>query len=122
MRVPDSTSLPPRGALPRDIEIPAVPELGRTWYDRGGKYWTRRAALAFMWAVVLLVIVLIDVGIFCTIRQSSAAAFVVLLAIDAAVAVAVLATPPSVPHGTGTPRRFQGRPGRRCTPVPWSAG
>jgi hypothetical protein len=91
MRVPDATSLPPRSALPRDIQIPALPELGRTWYDRGGKYWARRTALAFMWAVVLLLIVMIDAGIFGAIRQSSAAGFVVLLAIDAAVAVAVLA-------------------------------
>ena len=118
MQVADATSLPPRSALPRDIEIPALPELGRSWYERGGTYWARRAALAFMWAVAQLLIVLIDAGIFGAIRQSSAAGFVVLLAIDAAVAVAVLATPPSVPHGTGTPRRFQGRPGRRCTPVP----
>jgi hypothetical protein len=91
MRVPDATSLPPRSALPRDIEVPALPELGRTWYDRGGKYWARRAALAVMWVVVLLVIVLIDAGIFGAIRQSSAAGFVVLLAIDVVVAVAALA-------------------------------
>jgi hypothetical protein len=39
MQVSDATSLPPRSALPRDIEIPALPELGRTWYARGGKYW-----------------------------------------------------------------------------------
>src|SRR5215470_6897270 len=49
--MPATTSLPPRSALPRDIEIPVLPELGRTWYARGGKYWVRRAALAFTWAV-----------------------------------------------------------------------
>jgi hypothetical protein len=43
-----------------------------------------------MWGVVLLLIALIDAGIFGAIRQSSKAGFVVLLAIDAAVAVAVL--------------------------------
>src|SRR5262249_10864904 len=88
--MPTTPSLPPRGALPRDLEIPVLPELGRTWYARGGRYWVRRAALAFMWAVTLLLIVLIDVGIFGAIRQSSQIGFVALLVIDAAVAVAVL--------------------------------
>ena len=41
--------------------------------------------------MLLLLIVLIDVGILGAARQSSAAAFVVLLVIDAAMAVAVLA-------------------------------
>jgi hypothetical protein len=72
VRMPDTTSLPPRNALPRDVEIPVLPGLGLTWYDRGGAYWARRAALAFMWALVLLLIVLMDVGIFGAIRHSLA--------------------------------------------------
>jgi len=86
----DAASLPPRSALPRDVEIPVLPGVGITWYDRGGRYWARRAALAFMWALALLLIGLIDVGIFSAIRHSSRTGFAVLLAIDVVVAVAVL--------------------------------
>jgi Ni/Fe-hydrogenase subunit HybB-like protein len=121
MRVPDATSLPPRSTLPRDIEIPVVPGLGRSWYDRGGKYWARRAAISFMWAVVALLIVLIDVGIFHAVRQSSTAGFVVLLVIDAAVAVVVLAyiavrtarrwNTPAPPGQAGAVLRPRRRPG-----------
>ena len=88
--MPPATSLPPRSGLPPNMEIPALPELGRTWYDRGGTYWATRAALALMWAVVLVLVVLIDAGIFAAIWQSSRAGFAVLLGADAAVAVAVL--------------------------------
>ncbi|MBO0818073.1 MAG: hypothetical protein J2P30_23315 [Actinobacteria bacterium] len=121
MRRPDTTSLPPRSALPRDIEVPVLPGLGRTWYDRGGKYWARRAAMAFMWAVALLLIVLIDVGIFRAARQSSQASFVVLLVIDVALAVAVLAyiavrtarrwNTPALPGQNGAVLRPRRRPG-----------
>jgi hypothetical protein len=90
VRMPGAASLPPRDALPRGLDIPALPGLGLTWYDRGGGYWARRAALSFMWAVVLLLIVLIDVGIFSAIRHSSRAGFAVALTVDVVVAVAVL--------------------------------
>ena len=46
--MPDAAALPPRSALPRDVDIPALPGVGITWYDRGGKYWRRRVALALM--------------------------------------------------------------------------
>jgi uncharacterized membrane protein YhaH (DUF805 family) len=88
--MPDAAALPPRSALPRDVEIPALPGVGRTWYDRGGKYWARRAGLTLLWALVLLLIVLIDVGIFSSIRHSSHAGFAIVLTIDVIVAVAVL--------------------------------
>jgi hypothetical protein len=86
-----AVSLPPRSELPRDVEIPVLPGLGLTWYDRGRKYWLRRAALAFMWGVVLLLTGLIDVGFYGAARHSSRVVFVILLAIDVAWAVAVLA-------------------------------
>ena len=88
--MPDAASLPPRSALPRDVDIPALPGVGITWYDRGGKYWRRRVALTLMWAMVLLLIVLIDVGIFTAMHKSSPGAFAVLLTIDVLVAIAVL--------------------------------
>jgi hypothetical protein len=77
-RMPDAASLPPRSALLRDVDIPALPGVGITWYDRGGKYWRRRVALALMRAVALLLIVLIDVGIFTAIHKSSPGAFAVV--------------------------------------------
>jgi len=89
-RMPNAASLPPRSALPRDVDIPVLPGVGITWYDRGGKYWRRRVALALMWALALLLIVLIDVGIFTAIHKSSPGAFAVLLTIDVMVAIAVL--------------------------------
>ena len=88
--MPNAASLPPRHALPRDVEIPVLPGVGLTWYDRGGKYWARRAALTLMWALGLFLIVLIDVGIFRAIRQSSETAFIVLVTIDMVLVVAVL--------------------------------
>jgi hypothetical protein len=60
-RMPDAAFLPPRSALPRDVDIPVLPGVGITWYDRDGRCWARRVALALMWAVALLLIVLIDV-------------------------------------------------------------
>jgi hypothetical protein len=33
--MPSAARLPPRIALRRDVEIPVLPGLGLTWYDRG---------------------------------------------------------------------------------------
>ncbi|WUV66355.1 hypothetical protein OG223_30845 [Streptomyces sp. NBC_01478] len=33
--------------------IPALPGLGTTWYERGPRYWLRRASGALLWFVVL---------------------------------------------------------------------
>ncbi len=88
--MPDAAALPPRNSLPRDVDIPALPGLGLTWYDRRGGYWARRAALSLMWAVALLLIAGIDVGIFTSIRHSSHTGFTILLSIDVVVAIAVL--------------------------------
>lgn len=82
--------LPPRAALPRDIEIPALPSLGDTWYDRGLRYWMRRAGQTLLWVVVLAGIAAIDVGLFSGIRQSSQTGFAVLLAVDVVLTVALL--------------------------------
>jgi hypothetical protein len=49
--MPSAVRLPPRSALRRDVEIPVLPGLGLTWYDRGPRYWARRAGLTFMWAL-----------------------------------------------------------------------
>ena len=110
--MPKAASLPPRHSLPRDVEIPVLPGLGITWYDRGGKYWARRIALMLMWALALLLIALIDVGFFSSVHHSSQTAFVILLVIDVAVAVAALVyvivrtvrrwNVPSLPRGART--------------------
>jgi hypothetical protein len=96
-----SEPLPPRAALPRDVAIPALPSLGDTWYDRGPRYWTRRAGLTLMWVVVLAAIGAIDVGLFRGIRQSSPTGFAVLLAVEVALTVALL-----VWAAVGTVRRW----------------
>jgi hypothetical protein len=88
--MPSAVSLPPRNSLPRDVEIPVLPGLGITWYDRGGRYWVRRVFLMLMWALALLLIAVIDVGFFSAVRHSSRAAFAVLLVIDVALAVAAV--------------------------------
>jgi len=88
--MPSAVRLPPRSALRRDVEVPVLPGLGLTWYDRGPRYWARRAGLAFMWAVVLTLIGAIDVGLFGAIRHSSRTGFLVFAAIDAALTVALL--------------------------------
>jgi hypothetical protein len=85
-----SEPLPPRAALPRDVHIPALPSLGDTWYDRGLRYWTRRAGLTLLWVVVLAAITAIDVGLFGGIRQSSPTGFAVILAVGVALTVALL--------------------------------
>jgi|SRR5579859_2083264 len=82
--------LPPRHTLPRDIEIPALPGVGITWYDRGAKYWRLRARAAFMWALALLLIGLVDAGFFGAAHKSSPAIFAVLVALDVVVAVAAV--------------------------------
>jgi hypothetical protein len=85
-----SDSLPPRTALPRDIRIPTLPSLGDTWYDRGGRYWTRRVAITLMWVLVLALIGSFDYGLFSGIRHSSRAGFAVVLAIDLVLTVGLL--------------------------------
>jgi len=84
-------SLPPRHALPRDVEIPALPGLGLTWYDRGTRYWVRRVALSLMWLIALAVIAGIDTGLFGSIRQSSQTGFDVFILIDALLSAVLLA-------------------------------
>jgi hypothetical protein len=96
-----SQPLPPRAALPRDVAIPVLPSLGDTWYDRGPRYWMRRAGLSLMWVVVLAAIGAIDAGLFRGIRQSSQTGFAVFLAVDVALTVALL-----VWAAAGTVRRW----------------
>jgi hypothetical protein len=45
---------PPRASLPRDVTIPRLPLLGRSWYKRGFLYWARRTGIS---AVLVLVLV-----------------------------------------------------------------
>jgi hypothetical protein len=86
----NAASLPPRHALPRDITVPTLPGLGLTWYDKGGKYWRKRVGMSLLWLLILGLIVLIDAGLFSSIRHSSHAGFTVLLVIDAALTLATL--------------------------------
>jgi 4-amino-4-deoxy-L-arabinose transferase-like glycosyltransferase len=45
-----SSDVPAAGSA---IRIPALPGLGTTWYERGARYWLRRALSAFLWLAVL---------------------------------------------------------------------
>jgi uncharacterized membrane protein YhaH (DUF805 family) len=83
--------LPPRRSLPRDVVVPSLPGLGFTWYDRRGSYWARRAGLSLMWAIVTTLITLLTVGFLAAIRDSSPAGFGVLLGIEVAYSLGVLA-------------------------------
>jgi hypothetical protein len=87
----DARSLPPRHALPRDVEIPRLTGLGLTWYDRGGRYWARRVWLSLMWAILLAIIGAIDAGFFSAMNRSSHAGFGVFIVIDAVLSVGLLA-------------------------------
>jgi hypothetical protein len=84
-------ALPPRQALPPDVDVPSLSGLGLTWYDRGARYWARRARLSLMWLVVLALVGSFDAGLFNGVRGSSATGFEVFLAIDAALTLASLA-------------------------------
>jgi len=107
-----AASLPPSGSLPRDVQIPVLPGVGTTWYDRGGSYWARRLLVTLLWAVGLLLIGLIDVGFFSSVHHSSRTGFAVLLAIEVATTVAAIVyvavrtaqrwNVPSLPRRAGT--------------------
>jgi len=57
-RMPDTASLPRRGARPRGVDVPALAGAGLAWYHPGGRYGARRVALTAVWTVFLLPIVL----------------------------------------------------------------
>lgn len=44
---------PSRDQLPAGVEIPRVPILGTTWYERGASYWARRAGMTLLFLVFL---------------------------------------------------------------------
>jgi hypothetical protein len=86
-----SVRFPPRRELPRDVPIERLPGLGTTWYDRGGRYWVRRAAMVLMWLFVIALLTAFAVGLFTAIRHSSQTAFVVVLTIWVAWTIGTLA-------------------------------
>ena len=86
-----SLRLPPRRSLPNDVQIPVLPGLGQTWYDRhGANYWIRRAGLAFLWAFLTALVALILAAVLIACYHRSLAAFLVLLGIEVAYTFAIL--------------------------------
>jgi hypothetical protein len=84
--------LPPRRELPRDVTVPVLPGLGTTWYDRrGAGYWGRRAGLALLWLFLTAVVTLIVVAILDALSHRSTAGFTVVLVLEVAYSLAVLA-------------------------------
>lgn len=80
-----SLRLPARNSLPPDVEIPALPGLGTTWYEhRGARYWLRRAIVSSMWALATLGLTLITVGFLEAIHKGSRGAFYGLLGFELA--------------------------------------
>jgi hypothetical protein len=80
-----SLRLPSRDSLPPDIEIPALPGLGTTWYEhRGARFWARRVVVSFVWALVVGCLTLITIGFLGAVHKASRGAFYVLLGFEAA--------------------------------------
>ncbi|GAA3980775.1 hypothetical protein [Streptomyces plumbiresistens] len=48
--------------------IPALPGLGTTWYERGARYWLRRALGALVWFAVLAFVVYISLRLYGSFR------------------------------------------------------
>jgi hypothetical protein len=82
--------LPPLSALPRDVRVDSLPSLGTTWVDRGAAYWVRRVWLALVFAVVVILITLIVVGLLGFIRSKSQAGFYAVLAVEVAWSLVLL--------------------------------
>jgi hypothetical protein len=93
--------LPPRHSLPRDVVVPVLPGLGFTWYDRRGSYWARRAFLSLAWLAVTGLVTLVTAAFLAAIRHSSASASGVLLGIEVAYSLGILAL-----FAVQTPRRW----------------
>lgn len=86
-----SVRLPPRRSLPRDVQIPVLPGLGQTWYDRHGvSYWIRRAGLSFRWAFLTALVALILVVVLVAFYHRSLAAFMVVLGIEVVYTLGIL--------------------------------
>jgi hypothetical protein len=84
--------LPPRDAMPRDVTIPALPGLGRTWYERrGAGYWARRAALSLLWLFLTALVTLIVVAILIALWHRSTAGFTVVLVLEIVYSLGILA-------------------------------
>ncbi len=86
-----SARLPPRPSLPRGVQIPVLPGLGQTWYDRHGvTYWIRRAALSFRWAFLTALVALILAAVLIAVYHRSPAGFLVVLGIELAYTFGIL--------------------------------
>lgn len=65
--------------------------LGDTWYERGVRYWLRRAGMVIMMAVVIAIVVAVLWGLFGAIREASVTGFYIALSIEIAYSVAIIA-------------------------------
>ncbi len=73
---------PTRGELPRGLTIKSVPLVGTTWYDRGLRYWLRRAGWTTLMAIVVALVTAILWGVLQAARDSSQTAFWVVVAVE----------------------------------------
>ena len=98
--------LPPRHALPPDVEIPVLPGLGVTWYDRSGSYWARRAAMSVFWLLITAAVTLAVVAVLIAAFRRSRPAFFVVLILEAAWTAGMVAF-----FARRTARARRGQPG-----------
>jgi hypothetical protein len=74
------------------VTIPALPGLGRTWYERrGASYWARRAALSLLWLFLTALVTLIVVAILIALWHRSTAGFTVVLVLEIVYSLGILA-------------------------------
>jgi hypothetical protein len=73
---------PPRSELPRGLTIKSLPLVGTTWYDRGIRYWLRRAGWTALMAIGVAVATAILSGVLQAARDSSQTAFWVVVAVE----------------------------------------
>lgn len=69
------SEFPPRADLPGSVVVESVPGLGTTWYDRGARYWLRRALVFLAFALVVTLMSLLVGGFLIGIKESSPTGF-----------------------------------------------
>ncbi len=80
----DTAGFPPRAGLPRGLQqlVERLPFLGTTWYERGARYWVRRAGYTLFWVLLLTLETTILGGLFAFIRSSTQLGFYIALGIE----------------------------------------
>jgi hypothetical protein len=84
-------TFPARGGLPPGVPIEQLPVLGTSWYERRAGYWVRRVWLFVLMAIVVSVGLAFVIGFLAGIKDSSATGFMVVLVVEIAWSLAIVA-------------------------------